>query len=222
MMNLINVARDTVAICKKDKNTSSVWMVNDLQVPFTNKNAKTYIKVENTDYITLAYNLAGQYSKVAILNMCSNFKPGGGLWKGASAGEEELCRRTSLYQQLMFHEREYPFRDRKLIYSKNVTIFKSEGLYTRLKPERDVDVISIAALRNPKLKNPDTYQNTDDFIDMRERIDAILNVAARNGVDCLVLSAFGSGCFNNPPNKSLRFFAIAFLILTLNTLHSAF
>ena len=208
--HLIKVARDTTSLCKRDKNTSHVLSVTQVSLGEKQDPSKTPITIENVDYITLAYDMAAKYpNKTAILNMCSDFVPGGGLWKGATAGEEELCRRSSLHQQLMYHAHEYPFRKRKLIYSKNVTILKAQDTYAYLKPTREVDVISIAALRvnRSMLKsNGDAYLNTSDFIDMRERVDAILNVAKQNGVECLVLSAFGSGCFNNPPKQVAKIF----------------
>ena len=203
---LIKVAKDTIGLCSKDPDSSKVFLVNDLQGSSNNEKKTPFVTVENRDYISIAYDRAAN-QKVAILNMCSDQKAGGGFLKGTTAGEEELCRRSSLDRQLTLHEAEYPFRDRKLIYSKDVTIFKAEDTYKRLKPERDVDVISIPALRTPRLTpNRDAYLNKTDYDDMQARINAILQIAQANGIQCVVLSAFGSGCFGNPPDQVAHIF----------------
>ena len=211
---LIKVAQDTINLCKKDKNTSSVYEISELGLQKKEEKdaagsqggQQTVVTIRNSDYITIAYNRAAN-GRVAILNMCSDANPGGGFLQGTTAGEEELCRRSSLYQQLIHHQAEYPFRSRKLIYSKGVTIFKAEDTYARLKDERDVDVISIAALRQPRLnQSRDAYLYETDRLDMRERVNAIIQMAEIHDTDCLVLSAFGSGCFGNPPEVVARLF----------------
>lgn len=206
MVNLEKVGLDTWALCKKDKNESSVYLVNDLALTGEKVDSGTTINVHNQDYISLAYDMAGKYKNVAMLNMASEMKAGGGFLKGATAGEEELCRRSSLYPQLLHHQSEYPFRTRKLIYSRNVSIIKAEKTYKRLKEERNVDVISVPALRHPKLTSTGKYKRSEDYMDMCERIDAILMAAKLHNIDCLVLSAFGSGCFGNPSEQVAKMF----------------
>ena len=204
---LIRVAQDTINLCRRDKDTTTVYGITEFQ----NCDSETVekfpdVKVVNADYITLAYERAATH-KVAILNMCSDVRPGGGFLDGTTAGEEELCRRSSLYHQLILHKNEYPFCGGKLLYSKAVTIFKDQSTYSRLKIERDVDVISVAALRKPRLNAArDGYLYSEDEAEMRARISAILNVAQQNNIKCLVLSAFGSGCFGNPPERVAAIF----------------
>jgi uncharacterized protein (TIGR02452 family) len=193
-MKLEDVAKDTLAYCKKDKKNSICIRLIDWNV--TGGQPTTNIEVIARDYISLAYEAAEKYKSVAILNMCSDVKPGGGFLTGSTAGEEELCRRSTLYPQLLFFE--YPFTEPQLIYSKDVEIFKAAQTYKRLKPTRHVDVISIAAIRRPALTEEGEYLNNEDIDSMRARVVAILSVAKEKGIECLVLSAFGSGAFRNP------------------------
>lgn len=72
--------------------------------------------------------------------------------------------------------------------------------YKRITPQRDVDVISIPALRNP-LVIDDQYGHESDKEEMRRRIRCLLQIAKDNGVECLVLSAFGCGAFRNPARE---------------------
>ena len=205
MVNLEKVAQDTWSFCKKDKNTSTVFRICELQKNDVSTD-DTPVSIENKDYVSIAYDAAGKNQKVAILNMCSDRQPGGGFLKGATAGEEELCRRSTLYPQLLHHRQEYPFHEPKLIYSKSVSIIKAAGTLKRLKEEREVDVISIPALRKPSLTSTGKYKRSEDFLAMRDRIDAIYKVAEAHGIECLILSAFGSGCFQNPAQQVAKMF----------------
>ena len=154
---------------------------------------------------------AYQGKKVAVLNFASNHSPGGAPYY-ANAQEECLCRESTLYRcllneekgfyqrhQLMFKKGEIDdMGNADLIYTPDVMIFKSdESVPHMLEPEEwySVDVITCAA---PQLSNyrvlPDSY-----FSLMQARIDRILDVAESEGVEVLILGAFGCGVYNNPP-----------------------
>lgn len=84
MLNLEKVGLDTLALCRKDTNTSSIHLVDDLCVKDDRVNAATPVNVVNEDYISLAYDMTNKYKKVALLNMSSEMKPGGRFLKGAT------------------------------------------------------------------------------------------------------------------------------------------
>lgn len=203
---LQKVAEDTNEYVRANK-----WHKGDTQrhnlfpLPEKIQGFTNSIDVVNEDYIKVAYEYVTQYDKVAILNMCSDRLPGGGYLKGTTAAEEELCRRSSLYPQLKLLT--FPLKRNDVYYSRDVNIFKEAVTYTYLDDVRRVDVISVAAVRNPRLTHDKlAYADQDTELLMRRKIYSILKVAELQNVDCLVLSAFGCGAFRNPPQYVARLF----------------
>lgn len=164
---------------------------------------------------------------VAVLNFASATNPGGGVTRGSSAQEEALCRCSTLYPCLNtpqlwkdyygFHRERHDVRyTDTCIYTPGILIIKTD---TRL-PERmpkenwcQVDVISCAApnLRekpyhamNPGQGTAVKVSDSELLALHKKRARKILTVAAANGVDSLVLGAFGCGAFQNPPEVVAR------------------
>lgn len=168
--------------------------------------------------------------KIAVLNFASATKPGGGVINGSSAQEESLCRCSTLYSTLdrRFLWQSYYDVNRAAgdvlhtdacIYSPGIVICKTDENFPERMPQEDwvtVDVISCAApnLRNTpaNLYNPENGQAVSilpaDLQRLHEqRARAILAVAADNGVDILVLGAFGCGAFRNDPRVVAKAYA---------------
>lgn len=170
---------------------------------------------------------------IAVLNFASATHPGGGVEWGATAQEEDLCRCSTLFPVLSqpslamsFYEpnrkARNPLHTDDLIYSPDIVIIRSEDeSYERLDPEEwcKVDIITCAApdLRPPK---PDRFHpnikpepiniSRDELYELHlSRAQHILNVAAGQGVDILILGAFGCGAFQNDPNIVARAYADA-------------
>ena len=161
--------------------------------------------------------------KTCVLNFASAGNPGGGVVNGSSAQEEALCRCSTLYFNLNTSEmwnRFYsphraahdPIHNDDIIYTPRVTVFKSDTAFPSVLPEPEwyeLDVISCAA---PNLReHPSNSMNTGDG-DRRirlapdelrrlheKRLSRILNVAAANGEEAIILGAFGCGAFRNDP-----------------------
>lgn len=180
----------------------------------------TEIKVVNNDCIYEAKKLIDDGLKPAMLNMASFHTPGGGVLNGSSAQEEEIFRRTNIYKSLyQFHnigdlygvkqrEERYPL-DYNFggIYTPKVLVFKSgvDNDYQELEEPFYVDVITLAAVKNPRLENGRIVSWVEKTI--KNKIRQILNIAIENGNDSLVLSAFGCGAYGTPPEQMARFFA---------------
>ena len=148
--------------------------------------------------------------KTAVLNFANAYSPGGGVTQGVMAQEECLCRSSSLYAALTlpYILKNYYKANQKntgdmgtdaVIYSPGVTVFKTDDpVPVNMTSRFCVDVISCAApycdpakarkIREVKLREV-----------MTSRIRNILETAAANSADYLVLGAFGCGVFNNPP-----------------------
>lgn len=148
--------------------------------------------------------------KVAVLNFANAYTPGGGVREGARAQEECLCRSSNLYAALTLPylmKNYYKWNSvntgdmgtHAVIYSPGVTVFKSdEDIPVNLGEWFRVDVITCAApYYDVNKKHPVTEERLQQVF--HDRIRNILEVAAANDVDVLILGAFGCGAFNNPP-----------------------
>lgn len=169
--------------------------------------------------------------RVCVLNFASATNPGGGVVHGSSAQEEAICRCSTLYPCLntrkMWNEFYTPHRnaDNPLynddcIFTPDVKVFKSDINFPELLPEAewwDVDVITCAASNLRRIPsnrmNPNAGSRKADitYEELRElhtaRIQRIFEVAIANGVEVLILGAFGCGAFCNPPELVAEVFA---------------
>ena len=166
-------------------------------------------------------------SKVAVLNFASATNPGGGVAKGSKAQEEALCRCSTLFPVLNTQELQEKFyrfhqehQDTRYtdacIYTPGITVFKTDtSIPERLSPEywRQVDVISCAAPNLRKVPYNKMNPGTGPAIPVsdRELLEIhktrgrkIFRVAVANGVDTLILGAFGCGAFKNSPSVVAR------------------
>lgn len=161
--------------------------------------------------------------KVAVLNFASAVSPGGGVIKGSNAQEESLCRISTLYPCLIapglkeaYYEPHFRARDPRhnddCIYTPGVVVFKTDSTEPETMPEADwfpVDVITCAA---PNLRllpgnemNPEGGESLagmpDDLLHALhvQRLRRILDLAATNGAEVVILGAFGCGAFLNDP-----------------------
>ena len=161
--------------------------------------------------------------KTCVLNFASASNPGGGVVNGSSAQEEALCRCSTLYFNLntnaMWNGFYSPHRAARdpihnddAIWTPRVVVFKSDNAFPTALPESDwyeVDVISCAA---PNLReHPSNSMNCgdgdrcirlapDELRAIHEhRLSRILDIAAANGEEAVVLGAFGCGAFRNDP-----------------------
>lgn len=154
-------------------------------------------------------------NRVAVLNLASEKFPGGGWENGAMAQEEALCYRSSL--SLSLHKHYYPWGDLDGLYTRDVVIIRSstnDG-HALLAPATAatnlplVSVLSVAALRRPKLSDAQTlagekrqvFANASDRNTTKDKMRLTLRMAAAKGHDRLVLGALGCGAFHNPPEE---------------------
>lgn len=143
---------------------------------------------------------------VCIFNLANAYTPGGGWLNGAMAQEEELCYRSTLSDTLIWSL--YPMGELDCIYSPAVVIFREnfERGHTFMWTDKPdlvpiVSVISMAAKSHPKLDNsvkPSKYHNPTDCTTTKDKMRAVLRVAAHNGNRRLVLGALGCGVFKHP------------------------
>lgn len=156
----------------------------------------TEISVYPGDCVEAAFGLkrAG-VGKVAVLNMANARTPGGGWTSGAGAQEENLHRRSDLFQFLDVNGGHlYPIPDHGALFSPNVCFFRgpeSEG-YPFLAAPVHLDVISAAAVARPRnVTNAKGEVRLAPAVAglLREKIRTVLSIARNIGAGGLVLSA---------------------------------
>lgn len=142
-------------------------------------------------------------SRVAVLNMASNLRAGGGFLNGASAQEESLCMRSTLYPAL--RDEFYRLPEFGGIYTSDVLVFRThhEGAPDLPKSERFfVDVVSSAMIRHPDVEEDDDgekcYASQQDRTIAEKKMRAVMRMVRSKGVRRIVLGAWGCGAFGNP------------------------
>lgn len=146
--------------------------------------------------------------RVAILNMASPLRPGGGVLSGAASQEEYLCARTTLYPSL--REEFYRLPEIGGIYTPDVLVFRhwdhDSGAGAELLPKADrffVDVVSAGMLRFPDLEGGEEgehrgYAEQKDREMVVRKMRGVLGILRAKGVDRVVLGAWGCGAYGNP------------------------
>jgi len=189
---LINIYKDTKEkSIKYPINKSDEYIISDIK-EYPDNRIENNIFIENTCMIEFIKK--HQNVKCCILNMASCYKPGGGVDKGCNAQEEILFRRSNYV--LSLHKNFYPIHN-KIIYSDLITFFK-DSTYNISKPF-SCSAIACSAIKNPNLINNKYTENDKKIMD--EKINKIFCVAIENNVEILILSAFGCGAYNNPPEE---------------------
>jgi len=206
-MELLRSNKTLAALTEQAKSGTRLYMEG-----FRSKNRPEYknasISVIESRSFQAAKALTSEYDRVAILNFASGTNPGGGVRKGASAQEECLCRISNLYPCLTINRLWEPFYQfhrslphknysDRIIYSKDITVIKTDTEQPIFTDDwYSVDVITSPAPNISGVARPD-WENLRELF--ASRIRNILEIAMENGVEVLVLGAFGCGAFRNPP-----------------------
>ena len=186
--------------------------------------------------------------KVAVLNFANAFSPGGAPFRG-SAQEESLCHCSTLLPCLYDVQKEFYDKHKKegnegkigclgsddMIYTPGVVQFKTDAkvqLLLEKKDYREADIITCAA---PDLRLANRINKSEYSKVVANRIHRILSLAKKEGVNTLILGAWGCGVFANPAPlvaacfhdslRHLRFDKVIFAIVdysTLGEIHQAF
>jgi len=165
------------------------------------------IRVEVNDTLVAAQRLLQTYRRVAILNMASPLQPGGGVLRGAFAQEESICTRTTLLPSL--RDEWYRLPDVGGVWSPDVCVFRLPG-GSKDSPDRElstadrfyVGVVTAAMLRFPDLTDENlrkaVYAKESDRELVDRKIRAMMRILASEGVEGVVLGAWGCGAYRNP------------------------
>lgn len=162
------------------------------------------INVVDGDTLTIARSLPYDVEDVPlILNMASDFCPGGGVKKGCRAQEEKLFQRTNYCN--CTNGKFYPLGESQFVITEGVLVMKDED-YNVLRDYKSFDFIAMPGVRKPHINADGEYEDEDEEQLMKDKIDAIFRYAVYQEKSTLVLGALGCGAFGNPPERVREMF----------------
>ena len=175
------------------------------------------IYILQTDTISAAreLHLLASDAKVAILNMASPLRPGGGVLTGATSQEEFLCTRTTLLPSL--RDEFYRLPELGAVWTSDCLVFRDAEGKTLSKADRFyVDVVTASMLRFPELKSgkdgpKSTWANEQDLEVVLEKMRIVMRAVSSNGIRRVVLGAWGCGAYGNPVKEIARAWRIVLL-----------
>lgn len=146
--------------------------------------------------------------KTAVLNFASHKNPGGMFYEGSKAQEEGLCHESFLYNILVSQADYYAWNNQH----KNRALYVNRGLYTpdvRFIRDNDTtwcDVITCACPNWGSAEKWGAVTPEENTEALKSRIKFVLDIAADNKVDTLILGAFGCGVFKQNPEEVAEIF----------------
>lgn len=175
------------------------------------------IRILQTDTISAAreLHLLAPNAKIAILNMASPLRPGGGVLTGATSQEEFLCTRTTLLPSL--RDEFYRLPELGAVWTSDCLVFRDAEGNNLPKADRFyVDVVTAAMLRFPELKGGkdgpnSTWANEQDLELVLEKMRIVMRAVSSNGIQRVVLGAWGCGAYGNPIKEIARAWRIVLL-----------
>lgn len=146
--------------------------------------------------------------KTVVVDPAAFTRPGGAYEEGAFGPEQILCSESNLYQVLCglkgaYHDKNRDYRRGQLCTDRAVYIpgvaFSHKGVM------RTADVLAVPEpLRVRALENHRSERECD--VALRDRIEAIMRIAAANGCNTLVCNAFACGRLGYDPSYVVELF----------------
>lgn len=138
---------------------------------------------------------------IVALNFASATNPGGGWLHGALAQEEDLCRRSVLYECLRgsteYYNKNIPNGKKGysdgMIYSPSVSFIRDED-YKLLEVPYSLSIITAPAPNVWQMEDPSEDNLREIF---KRRTGKILRIAAEYKHKTIILGAWGCGAFGN-------------------------
>lgn len=214
------IIREVPALLKSNvrarRGVEAAELITDPPPPSLSSNnapPSTPITLWKTDVLSAAHRLTTpspetphHHPKVAILNMASPLRPGGGILQGSTGQEEWLCARTTLYASLK--EEFYRLPEVGGIYTPDVLVFRRWDEAATELPKKEwfyVDVMSAGMLRFPDLDREEgeaegegRYAEEKDREMVVRKMRAVMRILRQKGVEKVVLGAWGVGAYGNP------------------------
>lgn len=161
--------------------------------------------------VTTAFPVAALHDaagKTAVCDPASFTRPGGAYEQGSFGPEQALCSESNLYPILQGLKAEYHDKNRGYACGQLFTdraLYLKEVVFNRNGAMKNTDVIALAEPnRQRALENHRSEKECDACL--ANRIETLLNIAAAQGVETLVVGAFGCGRQGFPPAQVIELF----------------
>ena len=223
---MFNGKRIDLKLSKKQMEDIQVYLPDDIKRISEDKDfqhihviGRVGTSCENRDSFSLArdrmenasYLMSSSEKPVLVLNLANATHPGGGVRRGATAQEEDLCRKSSLLLSLESNKAEAYYRYNRALRDKTGTELGSDAIMITPQVEIIKDengnllpesaVVAVMTCAAPNLKYSPQGMPDDEYRGLLYgRITGMLKVAAHLGYQVLVLGAFGCGAFKNDPH----------------------
>lgn len=146
---------------------------------------------------------------ICVLNFASYKNPGGGFLQGSRAQEECLCQSSYLYNVLREFPSYYEWNNKHL----NKAMYENRAIfspYIMFEQGDDQEYCSVITCAAPNLTPSKKYgygiTAEENSKILENRIKFVLDIAAREKVDILILGAFGCGVFGQDATEVANIF----------------
>ena len=148
---------------------------------------------------TLARAIERAGGKVCVLDPANFTRPGGNYLGGGWSPEEQICAESNLFPVLEGLKATYHDANRQATrggLNSDRAVYLTDIVFTTEGVTKKRDVLVMAPVnRRFALENHRSEAECD--MDLANRVEAIMRIAAAHEVDTLVLHAFGCGFFEN-------------------------
>jgi uncharacterized protein (TIGR02452 family) len=153
----------------------------------------------NQDWGTTTQQLSSKYQTIfAVLNMANPYVPGGGYLHGCAAQEENMFRRSDCYLSIKHYNGEYDLATTRLLCAQDDLVYFDHNPRICFRDSESSNYSWIKPFPFYELRA--AAQNHNFNIDeANKRIRAQFLTLIKHNIKHVVLSAFGCGAFNNPP-----------------------
>jgi hypothetical protein len=136
-----------------------------------------YVKMMDADMSHVAGKLVDEGERACVLNMANDTDPGGRVWSGKAAQEEELCRRNEMPLHAKGWQNDktnYPLKTGKFMCHCYVLVCRAgeETGYAMLKTKFHVDILSTAAHASPMLEG-DGHADREERKKTKELVESL-------------------------------------------------
>lgn len=176
---------------------TTVYLDEKISMPKKEVQRETKIVIEDLDTVSAIFKHKEENMAIAALNFSSYKEPGGMFLKGSKAQEECLCHESILYNVLKEFSNFYTIncKDKNKALYRNHALYTPDVIFSRNGVNTKCGIITCASPNKFTAKKYYNVSDSENYQFLNSRIKYILDISAKNGIDTLILGAYGCGAF---------------------------